>query len=269
VAAASLLGLNKQTAPQALTILEKAREAARSDAEKINIAMALLAGYDILDQYDKALTIGLDLAKQYPESEVAYMITSFNLRALERFDEAERFAEERLQRMPGDVVAMRLKISNATVRKDYVKAHALYQSLAEEGKAEPQDLNDIAWLSLFTGKVEASDLEDALKASQLSNNSPNILHTLGCVYAEVGKTKEAREVLIQAMDKLNLDEPDDNYWFAFGRIAEQYGERDTALANYARVSKPKRAIEIPGSSYYLAQVRLQVLRSEPTTLNKH
>jgi hypothetical protein len=41
------------------------------------------------------------------------------------------------------------------------------------------------------------------------------------------------------MDALNLDEPDENYWYAFGRIAEQYGEHDAAIANYARVTKPK------------------------------
>jgi hypothetical protein len=78
----------------------------------------------------------------------------------------------------------------------------------------------------------------------------------------VGKTKEAREVLIQAMDVLNLDEPDDNYWYAFGRIAEQFGEHDTAVANYARVTKPKTAIEIPDSTYYLTQVRIQALLRE-------
>ena len=96
----------------------------------------------------------------------------------------------------------------------------------------------------------------------MGNNNSSILHTLGCVYADVGKTKEAREVLIQAMDVLNLDEPDENYWYAFGRIAEQYGERDAALANYARVTKPKRAVEIPDSTYYLSRVRMQTLRGE-------
>jgi len=96
----------------------------------------------------------------------------------------------------------------------------------------------------------------------LSNNNTSILHTLGCVYAEVGKTKEAREVLIQSMDELNLDEPDENYWYAFGRIAEQYGERDAALANYARVTKPKTAVELPESTYQLAQIRLRALRGE-------
>ncbi|MGO9641952.1 MAG: hypothetical protein ACLP1Y_11685 [Candidatus Acidiferrales bacterium] len=120
----------------------------------------------------------------------------------------------------------------------------------------------IAWDSLFTGKVEAADIEDALKSAQLSDNNTSVLHTLGCVYAEVGKTKEAREVLIQSMDLLNLDEPDENYWYAFGRIAEQYGERDAALANYARVTKPKTAVELPESTYQLAQIRLRSLRGE-------
>jgi len=69
-------------------------------------------------------------------------------------------------------------------------------------------------------------------------------------------------VLVQAMDSLNLDEPDGNYWYAFGRIAEQYGERDAAIANYMRVPKPKYAIETVDSSYRLAQLRLQAVHSQ-------
>ena len=69
-------------------------------------------------------------------------------------------------------------------------------------------------------------------------------------------------MLVQGMDLLDLDEPDTDYWYAFGRIAEQYGERDAARADYARVTKPKTAIEIPNSTYYLAQVRLQALRGD-------
>ena len=157
---------------------------------------------------------------------------------------------------------MRVLAYNASSHGDYSKARALAQKILDEGKAEPQDMNIVAWYSLFTGKVEPADIEDALKGAQLSKSSSSILHTLGCVYAEVGKTKEAREVLIQAMDALNLDEPDENYWYAFGRIAEQYGERDVAIANYERVTKPKKAVAIPDSSYYLAQVRLQALRRE-------
>ncbi len=262
LAAASILAAYKQTAAQGLAILETARNSARDDAERLNITLALLNVYGHLDEYDKALAVAAELAREYPESRGVFLAQSFYLRALGRFEEADRLPAERLKRIPGDVDAMRALVYSAVARGDYVKAHALGQKIVDEGKAETQDLNNIAWGSLFTGKVDPSDIEDALKAAELSKNNAKILHTLGCVYAETGKTKEAREVLIQAMDAVNLDEPDENYWYAFGRIAEQYGERDAALATYARVTKPKTTVELPGSTYHLAQVRLQALRGE-------
>ncbi len=262
LAAASVLTAYEQTAAQGVAVLEPARNSARDDSEKLNILLALLNGYASLNQYEKTLVVCTDLARQYPESERIFRAQSFELQALGRFEEADRLALDRLRRIPGDVAAMRRRVWGATLAGDYVKAHALDQNIIDEGKAEPQDLNSTSWHSLFIGKVELADIEDALKAAQLSKNDAATLHTLGCVYAEVGKTKEAREVLVQAMDILNLDEPDENYWYAFGRIAEQYGERDVALAGYAKVTKPKRAVDIPGSTYYLAQTRLQALRGE-------
>jgi transglutaminase-like putative cysteine protease/tetratricopeptide (TPR) repeat protein len=262
VAAALILSVYKQTAAQGLAILEEVKDSALNDAEKVNIHLALLNGYDNLDEYDKALPVDAELARQFPESRRAFVSQSFHLRATGRFEEADRLAGERLKRIPGDVDAMRALVWNAANRGDHAKAHILGQNIVDEGKAEPQDLNEGAWQSLFTGKVGPNDIENALKGAQLSKNSTAILHTLGCLYAEVGKTKEAREVLVQGMDSLNLDEPDPDYWYAFGRIAEQYGERDAAVANYGRVTKPKRADEIPESTYYLAQVRLQALRDD-------
>ncbi|MBZ5547236.1 MAG: DUF3857 domain-containing protein [Acidobacteriia bacterium] len=262
MAAASILTGYKQTARQGLTILEAARDSVRNDADRLNISLALISGYSNLEEDDKALAVSAELAKLYPESQRVFLGQSFELRALGRFEEADRLAADRLNRISGDVDAMRALVWSATARGDYVKAHALGQNIIDEGKAEPSDLNGIAWVSLFVGKVEPADIENALKATQLSKNNTAMLHTLGSVYAEVGKTKDAREVLVQSMDLLRLDEPNPDYWYAFGRIAEQLGERDAALANYARVTKPKRAIEFPDSSYYLAQVRLRSLRSE-------
>jgi tetratricopeptide (TPR) repeat protein len=135
--------------------------------------------------------------------------------------------------------------------------------MIDEGKAEPQDLNGASWHALFIGKVGPADLENALKAAQLSDNSPDALHTLACLYTEVGKTKEAREILIHGMDLLNLDEPNPDYWYAFGRIAEQYGVRDVAIADYNRVTKPEKSVQIPDSTYRLAQMRLQALNAAP------
>jgi hypothetical protein len=262
LAAAAILMQDKQTAQQGVAIMEAANDSARNDTEKLSISLALYNGYTRLHDYEKALAIGADMARQYPESDGAFSDLMIVLRALGRLEEADRLAMERLQRLPGDVEAMRTQVQDAIARGDYAKAHALEQSIIDAGKAEARDLNLIAWLSLFRGKVEPSDIEDVLKAAHLSKNAAYILHTLGCVYAEVGKTKDASEVLIQAMDVLDLDEPNDSYWYAFGRIAEQYGEWDAAPANYARVTKPKDAVNIPDSSYQLAQIHLRTLRGE-------
>jgi len=261
LAAAALLAESKDTAARSIAILESARNSASDETEKLNVTLALLVGYYNLEDYGKALAICVELAKQYPESDLVFQYQSFELRVLGRLDEAERLEADRLQRIPGDLVAMRGLVWNANTREDYVAAHGLGEKILEAGKAAPQDLNGIAWSALFTGKVETSDVEDALKATQLSQNNPAELHTLGCVYAETGKTKEAREVLLQAMDRLNLDDPDDNYWYAFGRIAEQYGEYETAKNDYLRVTKPKRPIDIHDSSYQLAQIRLKAMGS--------
>jgi tetratricopeptide (TPR) repeat protein len=121
--------------------------------------------------------------------------------------------------------------------------------------------------ALFVGKVDNSDVEDVLKGVQLSNSNPSTMHTLGCVYAEIGKTKEAREVFVQAMDSLNLVEPDDNYWYAFGRIAEQYGEYESAKSDYGRVTKPKQPLDFYTSSYWLAQMRLKAMANTMTSVS--
>jgi tetratricopeptide (TPR) repeat protein len=262
LAAAAILTGDKQTATQGLTILEPAaKDPGGNETEKLNIQLALLKGYDTLDTPDRGLGVCTALAKEYPESRRTFYDLSYYLRALKRLDEADQLAEDRLKRIPDDADTRRVQGFSAEVRGDYEKAHAFAKKILEEGNAQPMDLNRIAWYSLVAGKVEPSDIEDVLKAAQL-NKQAAYLHTLGCLYAEVGKTHEAREILIQGMDMLNLDDPNDDYWYAFGRIAEQYGERDVALADYLRVSKPKREIEINGSSYFLSQIRLQSLRRE-------
>jgi hypothetical protein len=70
------------------------------------------------------------------------------------------------------------------------------------------------------------------------------------------------------MDDMNLDEPDDAYWYAFGRIAEQYGERDIAIADYRKLEKPKHLLAIPTSTYRLAQMRLKALGADEGAARK-
>jgi hypothetical protein len=58
----------------------------------------------------------------------------------------------------------------------------------------------------------------------------------------------------------HLEEPDDSIWFGFGRIAEEYGERDAALAAYERIKAPTRAEREKDSTWALAQRRIHILR---------
>ncbi len=260
LAAAAILVETKPTASQGLSMLEEARKAATSDAEKTNITVALLEGYAVLDDYAKLLSVSSELAKQYPESARVFRDQVGALEGLGKFDEADALIQQRLKRLPDDVDTIKVMERNDISRGDYQGAYKVAQSLVDVGKVDASDLNGMAWLTLFFPRPDGPDIDSALKSSQLSPNSPHILHTLSCLYAESGKTKEAYDVLIHAMDIANLDEPNGDYWFALGRIAEQYGEREIALADYAKVTKPKRALAIPESSYQLAQNRLKVLQ---------
>ena len=125
-------------------------------------------------------------------------------------------------------------------------------------------LNGLAWDALFTGKVTDDDVATAVKATQLQKDAPDILHTLACLYAETGKTKEAHDLLLRAMDVWNLDEPNDEVWYVLGRIAEQYGERDIAIADYRKLKKPKEILAVPTSTWRLAQMRLTAMGAEQT-----
>ena len=260
-AAAAILAQTKPTARDAIKILEAGRNAAKTDAEKVNLDVALLTAYSNLEEYEKSYGLASELAKQYPESKRLFADEEIALRALQRFAEADAVAQEMTKRLPEDPDVRRAFIYTAVAREDYATAHALGHKLIEEGKAEGWDMNGFAWNALFTGKVGQEDLDAATKGAQLTQNNPGALHTLGCVYAEMGKTKEAREVLVQAMDLLGLDELDANYWYAFGRIAEQYGEMEAATSDYKQAKKPNRMAQIPGSSYALAQKRLVTMRS--------
>ncbi|HWH59634.1 MAG TPA: DUF3857 domain-containing protein [Terriglobales bacterium] len=267
LAAAALLVQSEETAKQGVALLEQAKASSAQSADNTNINLALMTAYGVLRDYSKQLSITMELGRQYPESRTVFLTRSLALRALDKSIEADRLADDRLKTIPDDLDAMRAKYFNAIARRDYPLAYERTKLIADAGKAEANDLNELAWDSLFFDRKGGSDLDSALKASQLSQNSAAVLHTLGCVYAELGQTKQAREVLLQAMDVLGLDQPDSNYWYAFARIAEQYGENEIANAYYAKVEKPKLALNLPNSTYELAQIRVKALKASSGKLS--
>jgi tetratricopeptide (TPR) repeat protein len=259
VAAAAMLVSSDVTAQQGVAILEQALKSAASGTDKVNIELALLDGLTNLSNYDRLLSISSELAALNPGSKRAFRAQFLAFRGLGRLKEANELANERLKRFPDDLDTIRALAVNAEDRGDYRSASDLLQKLAMSGKAESSDLNQIAWLSLFFPRTGGPDIETAIKASQSRQNDSSILHTLGCLYIEAGQTKEAREVFVRAMDLLNLDEPNGDFWYAFGRLAEQFGETAVARTDYQKVPKPKSVLKIPGSTYQLAQNRLSAL----------
>jgi tetratricopeptide (TPR) repeat protein len=268
LAAGSLMVGTKPTAAQGVKLLEDARKSATTNREKINIEIALAEGYGELEEFAKLLEVASDLVKEVPESRSAFMTNVEALIGLKRYDDALALADARLKLLEGDSDALQAKMQIEASRGNYAAARAWIQKLIDQGKGDASLLNSMAWFALYTGKVDQADVAMATKASQMDQNSPAILHTLACVYAETGKTKEAHDLLLRAMDELNLDEPDDDYWYAFGRIAEQYGEQEVAISDYRKLEKPKDAMVISTSSYQLAQNRVKAMGAEDAAAGK-
>ena len=268
LAAAALLASTKPTALQGIALLEDAQKDAASDRERTNILLALADGYSTVDNFSGLLESSSALLKQEPESKLAFSENVEALLGLNRFADAMALADARLKLLDGDQDALLMKMRIEANRGNFAAARGWAQKLIDRGKEDASLLNGSAWFALFTGKVEDADIQMAIKSTQLAKDNAAILHTLACLYAEIGKTKEAHDLLLRGMDDLNLDEPNDDYWYAFGRIAEQYGEREIAIADYRKLEKPKEGLAIPTSSYQLAQMRLKALNSDGSAADK-
>jgi tetratricopeptide (TPR) repeat protein len=262
LAAASILVASKPTVSEGVPILEEALKNAAGDRERTNIRLALALGYGIEDNYARMLEVSSALLQDEPESKTAFTYNAVALMGLGHYDEALALADARLKLLENDSDALQMKIQIDANRGDFAAARDLSKKLADLGKEDAMLLNNEAWYSLFTGKVDQDDIAKAIRATEMEKEAPGILHTLAALYAEAGNTKDAREVLLRAMDDWNLDEPNDEVWYVLGRIAEQYGEREIAIADYHRLKKPKDVITLPTSTWQLAQMRLKIMGAD-------
>jgi tetratricopeptide (TPR) repeat protein/transglutaminase-like putative cysteine protease len=264
LAAAAILIGTKPTVAEGVAVLEEGLKDAASDRERTNIQLALAAGYGLTQNFAKMLDASSALLKQEPDSKTAFIDNALALMGLGRFDEAIKLADDRMKLLENDSDALTMKIQIEANRGDYEAARGLAQKLADLGKEDATLLNNVAWDALFTGKVTQDDVQSAIRATEMQKDAAFILHTLACLYAEVGDTKDAHDVLLRAMDDWNLDEPDDQVWYVLGRIAEQYGERDIAIADYRKLKKPEEILAVPTSTYRLAQMRLKAMGASET-----
>ncbi len=155
----------------------------------------------------------------------------------------------------------------AADRGQFAKSREILKTIIDKGQATGTDLNLYAWYALpHAAPIDQDTIDMALRANDLTKNSFAIEHTLGCVYAQAGKTSGARELLLKAMDAAHMEEPNSEIWFGFALIAEQYGVNEAAEKMYRRVEKPQT--DYPASSYSMAQEHLTALHAAQKTVPK-
>ncbi len=254
IAAASTMG-HKGT-DKSVPILLAAREKATNDKTKTWIDLALSYSYANKKEWKNVVPITERLRAAYPDSESAFTSNVYALSLSGRTADAEALAKSRLAKKPKDDELLRALSTNAAQAKDYASAAKYAEQIVDELSPTQNDYNNAAWFELFVGNVTHA-MENARRATaEESQTSPAALHTLATLYAETGKNIEARDALLRTLDKSRRDTPDSSDWYVLGRMAENYGVREAALAAYKRVDKK----EADGASVWeLAQRRLTAM----------
>jgi len=241
-----------------LPLLSKGGELPESEARlaaEISLSRVFLAQ----KRYSEFLAQGEKLAKRYPLSLDLFLSRIAALESLGRREEVRALTEERLRTLPKDPTALRIVARSAEQVGDFALAAKWYKRIVEEGGAVAGDYNNLAWLGLFSSSVPAESLAFAERSVAQSNKAnPSFLHTLSALYAETGRAAEARETVLQALELDDRKEIAPEYWYVFGRIAEQYGEIEAAREAYGRVAKPGETATLADSTYALARKRLDL-----------
>jgi tetratricopeptide (TPR) repeat protein len=263
VAAAGLLPGHKQVAPL-LPVLVAARGAATAEGERASLDLLLFDAYLTLERWPEALATMQEVLRAYPDSATAFAGYALAALKLKNWDALESAARRRIERLPDDETAVLLLAEAACDRNDFAKALEILRAQVAKPKASMGVLNNYAWNGLFVSPLPGDVVEIAQRAARLTDNKNfGIVHTLASVYAEIGRVTEARKLILEMMDQIDLEEPNGPAWYVFGRIAEYYGQSDAALAAYRRTKEkepPQRAST--NSTWALAQLRARIMGAQ-------
>jgi len=86
-------------------------------------------------------------------------------------------------------------------------------------------------------------------------------HTLATLYAEVGRCKDALDLLRKGLKMSQAIGPGSGEWLILGRRAEHYGLPEESATYYRRVEKPEHDDRLGISEWDPAQRRLAGLEA--------
>lgn len=268
VAAASLVQdptLLRSLAPTMVA----AREGAASEDTKAYLDLLLAHTYLKLKDAKNAIEVTDRLLVHFPDSLTAIQLSGRADELSGNWTAWRAILTPQLKEHPDNRGLLLESASEAEAEGNFSRARNAYHTLLESGHAVPADYNTDAWLSLFENKVDDQAIAEAQQANlSEKNENYSFLHTLACLNATRGRTAEAHQELLDAMNSGHLDEPNSAIWLGFGLIDEQYGENTAAIAAYQRVTRSSgttsAAADLDHAStsiYALAQIRLKALGS--------
>src|SRR5215831_18943895 len=250
--AALVLLPSKQLKAANLATVIAARDVAKAGIDRARLNLVLAYAYSAQERWADLVPITDELMKAYPTSLRAFDLATLAYAGLKRFDDWEKVVQSRRAEHSDELAYVRSAARVASYRGQYAQAREIIKTIIDKGQANGEDLNLYAWYALeLPTAIDQEAIDTGIRATDLSKNSFAIQHTLGCIYAQAGKTKQARELLLKAMDDGHLEQPNSAIWLGFGLIAEQYGVIEAARKMFVRVEKAP--IEYPASSYALAQ----------------
>ena len=181
---------------------------------------------------------------------------------LGRAAEACAAAEEHARTHPGCRSVGASLVSFRLAAGDGAGALEAADRLMSRPAPSASDANTAAWARYVGGKTDEKTLDLARQAVEGTRRSnPAILNTLAVICAELGKNEEAHALVVRSMDLEGLDEPFPGDWLAVGRIRENFGLVDEAVAAYARLAQPGSHEPLPDSVEALGARRARALRS--------
>lgn len=249
----------KSCGAEATSALEAARVKAQGAAvEELDHALAI--NYLLNEEPRKLDGVAERMLKLYPKSLNARRWKRTAFWGLKDYAGLKKQAEKELDSAPDtELSEIYHAMANADSQAGRVKeARATLAKLIDLGRADAQAYGNCAWYDLVLGKVDEKTLEYASRAVQMTNfSTTNVLHTLAAVYAELGKTEEAKQSLDKLLELREHGTPDEVDYYVIGRIAEAYALKALAQKAYARVTKPEK--DNPTSTYRLMQQRLKKL----------
>jgi tetratricopeptide (TPR) repeat protein len=235
---------------------------ATTEEDRVICRAALYPALVKLRRWNEMLDVAGDVASPLKVDSLAKIEALLHLK---RSADAAPLLDDLLAKAPHDreLLAMRARIAELIGGPDDAKP--FLDQIVAASDATARDLNIVAWLHLAFDASPDEALAIAKAASQRAgaNASGALQNTLAAALAHADQPWEAWQALQQSIDAQPGRQPDATDWYVLGRIAEDYGLRDDAIADYQRAT-PDEATVYGDSGWDLAQRALARLKAAPS-----